>query len=346
MKKFLINANFSIGEAPRQAIPSNGDFFPTCSITGDNASLFCDAWNWILSLKTPDDSIDTEEYEIELSIYNSPRRWNWVLSIQNLNSQFLKKITIKWVHNANFLISSLVICGNSIPTVIKNGAIQDANISVVTDLFIKNCIISGWNIYSSELEKLYFLDSDLWKCYLNNITIDDLVIKNCNINNIQLSNINIKNVDTSWMRNPEIKELYRHLKYLFDEIWNKTEANKFFAEEMEYYQKSLSLKDLDKIMISFLQRYSNNYGNSWLRPLVWIILLSFLYTLIANCPSFACVCWNVQDWSCFSSHWLKNVSQFPTELKNASNWWFFWYSIVMGSLIYQFLVALRRISQR
>lgn len=145
----------------------------------------------------------------------------------------------------------------------------------------------------------------------------------------------------------EIKDYYRQLKHSHDEIWNKTEANKFFAKEMFYHRKNLWLdKDYGAWFVSLLQLVSNNYGAFWWLPLLWIVGISFIYTLLVNCPNFSCVCWDIQDWNCFSTYWLKNVSQFPTELKNASNWWFFFYSIMMGSLIYQFLIALRRISQR
>jgi hypothetical protein len=145
---------------------------------------------------------------------------------------------------------------------------------------------------------------------------------------------------------PEMKEFYRQLKYSHDEIWNKTEANKFFAKEMEYHRKSLNWKDWDKICISWLQQYSNNYWNSWFLPFCWMVALAVFYTIWSNCPDFTCSCWWWIDWTCFWSYLLKNVSQFPTEIKNAPSWWYFFYSIWMWILIYQFIIALRRISQR
>lgn len=230
--------------------------------------------------------------------------------------------------------------------------------TINSDLIFERCNMSEemWNNISLEID-----NSHIWTLVINRTEFFKIISTDTKITSIFPYKITFWAIETKWNQPflnltqkhislsntiSEIKDYYRQLKHSHDEIWNKIEANKFFAKEMEYYEKSLTWKEWDKKLISFIQRISNNYGNSWLRPFFWIFIISFLYTLIFECWSFKCACWWSQDWSCFSDHWLKNVSQFPTELKNAKDWWFFWYAIIMGSLIYQLFVALRRISQR
>lgn len=226
-------------------------------------------------------------------------------------------------------------------------------------LKISKCNIVRWmkfSIYWSIIEALELSDIELpeeWWLPISNSTINSVFFHRISLEKLKLNCIRWngfeklqKKLWTQKNSPSEMKEFYRQLKNSHDEIWNKTEANKFFAKEMEYYEKSLTWKEWDKKTISFIQRFSNNYGNSWIRPFLWIIGISFLYTFSFDCWNFYCTCWWAQNWECFWDYWLKNLSQFPAELKNINSWPFFIYVIIMGSLIYQLLVALRRISQR
>lgn len=215
------------------------------------------------------------------------------------------------------------------------------NLTLLSSTFIKNSFIDI--DFPSDRNKSIFRDVDFHGNSFSNVNWWEYFSEQQLLPYSENNVIKFKSTNIPY---PSLKELYRRLKFEYDSVWNKTEANKFFAKEMEYYEKSLTWKEWDKKTISFIQRFSNNYGNSWIRPFLWIIGISFLYTFSFDCWNFNCACWRMQDWNCFSSHWLKNVSQFPTELKNAKDWWFFFYAVIMGSLFYQLLVALRRISQR
>ncbi len=148
-----------------------------------------------------------------------------------------------------------------------------------------------------------------------------------------------------------MKDVFRMFKFEYDSIWNKTEANKFFAKEMEYYRKSLTWRDWDKKIISLLQEYSNNYGNSWIYPLGWTFIISSIYTSLHffNNTQHS-HCW---EWFClhsflfteFFSEVIKNINVLD-DFKNIQTPWDFLFRIIIAFFIYQFIVALRRISQR
>ena len=278
-----------------------------------------------------------------------------LLTIENvkIDSLQISQGNIQWIHTDSTDIWDL-----KIEWINLTGFVIIRNNTSIHSLIFEKCSMSDELWVNTRLE----LDnSKIWTLVLNRTSFPNIISINTEISWIFPYKMSFKEIEVkwkngflkileqfeSWNNTPsEMKDYYRQLKHSHDEIWNKTEATKFFAKEMEYYEKSLSLSEWDKKLISKLQKFSNNYWNSWLQPFIWIIAVSFLYTYLSDCWDFKCTCWWIQDWSCFSSHWLKNVSQFPTELKNAKDWWFFLYAIIMGSLFYQLLVALRRISQR
>lgn len=240
------------------------------------------------------------------------------------------------------------------------------NLEVVESFYINHCHLEKlflmnvllWNtnyihdttlgscfVYRTELTKLYSFNN-LWK-WLYNIEIT-------NTNDI-LKDQELKNTEG------EIKEYYRQLKFAHDSIWNKTEANKFFAKEMEYYEKSLSWKtDWDKKIISLLQRWISNFWNSWLRAFWFYLLFCILVYLLGE--FFLEHSWVIRshiqgiinfwkdDW-----RWIllgsesKELARFLNplpELKEDKNILWIIFSISKILIVYQIVVALRRISQR
>lgn len=167
--------------------------------------------------------------------------------------------------------------------------------------------------------------------------------------------------------NPEIKELYRQLKLSHDSIWNKTEANKFYEKEMEYYRKSLweeKPRKWQKIIISYLNDLISDYGLNWWRAFkFYLFFCLFIYIAhelirVHNLNAYSLLSWIVEFWQ---NNWNNiarlnwNNSQFNEfawflnplpELKENKTILWLLFSTLKILIVYQIVVALRRISQR
>lgn len=75
------------------------------------------------------------------------------------------------------------------------------------------------------------------------------------------------------------RETFRIIKQSFDDVGNKLEANKFFAEEMIAYSKELLRKNgnYSEKFVFFTNYLVSNFGKSYVKPLVLLIILLFLY---------------------------------------------------------------------
>lgn len=223
------------------------------------------------------------------------------------------------------------------------------------NLDLSDTLIWSGRIFDSTINKVEFKKADLGTLSFSQVTFSKpLSIERTSLSKVGLVGINWSPgilSDTN-IALEDIQSSYQQLKHNMDQIWNKTEANKFFAKEMEYYEKSLSWKsDWDKKFISMLQRYSNNYWNSWILPLGWIFILSWLYTslhLFSNIQASHCwhwFCFHVAPYGVFFNEVIKNINVLD-DFKNIDNAGIFLYRIFIAFFIYQFIVALRRISQR
>jgi hypothetical protein len=149
----------------------------------------------------------------------------------------------------------------------------------------------------------------------------------------------------------EMKENFRMLKHEHDEIWNKTEANKFFAKEMEYHMKSLkeSWNKWD-YFIAHLQKFVSNFGQDWLRALTIYFIVCLLYFGFSQIWQglYNFISWSRPIIQSICTAW-KELVQYLNPLPKFDEIQWFWYllfSLVKWLLVYQIIVALRRISQR
>lgn len=79
----------------------------------------------------------------------------------------------------------------------------------------------------------------------------------------------------------QIKETYRQLKYAVSKQGDTVQEAFFYGEEMKTYSKSLSFKNKfeDKLVIKASKCFSN-FGQSFLRPLLWLLFFHQLFLLI------------------------------------------------------------------
>jgi hypothetical protein len=188
---------------------------------------------------------------------------------------------------------------------------------------------SGLKIINSNLEKVYFSRTNLEKLELIGVTWDGF-----------------RNLKQWENENTEMKEFYRQLKHSHDEIWNKTEANKFFAKEMEYYEKSLGWNEWNKKLISILQRVVSDYWNDWFRAFWWYLVVCLIWIIGVYLNHLNC--WTFTE-ELIDNDIFKTSRVYINPLPKTDEVPSFWYMFIMLLkllVVYQIGVSLRRISQR
>lgn len=297
-------------------------------------------------------SIDITEITDNSQIMITGNSWLENLNISNMYP----------VWNKNRILKSLCLASN-----IKNIRIEWLMNTLIIDyLQIYNSDIERWFIKNLHINSLEWDNIEIKDTYFSNIVFpsksSDFRVRSFRLVNSIFSNINwgayfsesysSSDGKTNFrIEDWEMKELYRTFKYSHDQIWNKTEANKFYAKEMEYYRKSLGRNEFDKKLISWVQQYTSNYWNSWILPLWWIFGLSSIYTSfsgfkeIISSYCFRGICIHTTEYLNYFSQVIININPLDDfkDIKTPAD---FIYRISLSFFIYQFLVALRRISQR
>lgn len=243
-----------------------------------------------------------------------------------------------------------------------------------------------WLMDPLEIGFLQIYNSDIKKWFFKNLTINALEWDNLEINDTYFSNISFpsksqnfrirsfrllnaifSNIDwgeyfsesyrsSDWkinfsIENWETKELYRMFKYEHDQIWNKTEANKFFAKEMEYHMKLLEKDSTKKweYRVAWIQKEVSDFGNDWTRAflvylgLIFIGFISYQIYLVLD-PKL------IFDYSCEGfKKWVvdfTNLANPIPKIEDINNPFSLLFAITKILIVYQIVVALRRISQR
>tara|TARA_R110001599_G_scaffold350254_2_gene580039 strand:+ start:22654 stop:24183 length:1530 start_codon:yes stop_codon:yes gene_type:complete len=84
-------------------------------------------------------------------------------------------------------------------------------------------------------------------------------------------NANINSTNTN-------RETFRIIKNSFDKIGNHIDANKFFVQEMRKYKNDLKKKKVtQEKIIYFINEKFSNFGQSYIRPILWLLLVSTIY---------------------------------------------------------------------
>lgn len=326
--------------------------------------LYSNFWNESLSIESSDFYLIEIYLPVFFHLKNSKVKHLKIIGVSLWQEIDISNVKVKKLEIANWLLST--------GEIINKIKLLDISLAEISDFSIisyntERIEISTFNLLSSSigngfLEKLKF-DSICWQnLHLNNIYFADIIfprdknkfliryirIKACSFINIDWWNYfrEIKDYNHAiW--NKEMKELYRIFKYEHDLIWNKTEANKFFSKEMEYYRKSLldnygwrTFFDIwiwQKRVICWYNQLTNDFWNSWIRPILIMVLLVWVATFYEFLNSTGSFNWNTQI--------LSNILPI-SEIWKFTTWFDFLYQITWAALIYQFIIALRRISQR
>jgi len=194
-------------------------------------------------------------------------------------------------------------------------------------------------------KKANFSNINLWKTIFNWVEIKKLYLENTNLNDCIFNwvdfpdNYELLKKKLSYKK---MKDNYRQLKFVMEKNWNKTEANKFFEKEMEYYMKSLSIKKWwfrkifkslynkgfvwkdakkiwEKITLAFWYTISE-FWNNWLKPLQLLFFISISATIFDAVST---------------SLWIEKVPY-----TNIVLWNFYWDLIFILWIVFTFIILL------
>lgn len=306
--------------------------------------------------------LNISEFIYQVGWVNTTENWNYTFISSNIwkidfsTNDFSKESNdfFKSINFHNCILHNLFLRNINIGSRKMKQEVNKNWLLLIDCIFQKDWLFQSSN---SNIEYLEIRNVDNQRINLFNNTINATFVSQSNLEEVSISWLNVGWFYNLWnkslsnssivINNFELKELYRQLKFSHDKIWNKIEANKFFAKEMDYYRKSLIENYIwrtffdagiwQKRLICWYNLLTNNFWNSWVRPLLWMVLLVWVATIF----QFLNYDWSF-DWK---QQVLSNILPI-SEIGEFDTWYSFIYQISWAALIYQFIVALRRISQR
>lgn len=175
---------------------------------------------------------------------------------------------------------------------------------------------------------------------------------------LDIENINLKEAPNFLNTNINSKysnrETFRIIKSSFDKIHNYIEANKYFVYEMQKYKKELqgTNKTQEKLIL-FLNEKLSNYGQSYIRPMLYMVATSIIYYLLIlgyeNNILYGIhtsINGALEKISSFVNSVSKNILPFSKTLKVGMEFVSLVFYIIFASLIWQTLVAVKRHTRR
>ncbi len=252
-------------------------------LINNNSQFTFNFWDYIWIFK-----------ELIISYEKTDNNW-WLLNFTNFR-------IIKFLINNNYSISTSfkkIRIYNNIELkyfLVENINIWELILENINNNFesfeIRNCKVGKLVIKNSNLWNAVFNWVEIWELEIQNVTLNDCIFNWVDFyNNYKLSNNNW-NISTR-----TLKDNYRQLKHVMDKNWNHTEANNFYALEMEEYMKfynninKLSYKEVfknifdikkssnywEKLILNFNYLINNFWTNIILNMYTIFIYLSICY---------------------------------------------------------------------
>jgi len=149
-------------------------------------------------------------------------------------------------------------------------------------------------------------------------------------------------------------ETFRIIKHSFDKVGNTTEANRYFAMEMNQQRKDTGFwNDPEKKMILFFNKILSDYGQSFLLPFVWLCILTIAYTLTLDFAEtftikefFPNNYQQIQSIINSMNNFAKNIIPYQKFLKEGMEFVSLIFLLFYTVFIYHFIVAVKRRTKR
>ena len=212
------------------------------------------------------------------------------------------------------------------------------------------------NNISQDVKKVEFNDIEV----LEEFILERVDFKNTYFNDFDISKakkvisktsfIDAHLSDISWGDISTInanQSTFRQLKFVNDSQANYIEANNFYMMEMKKYKQSLENKKgfSQEKVVFWLSENISNFGQSWVKPLVLIVLTNISFYYIARIHQFCIL--NIENLKCTIDSFVIFVGfKLPKEeFCGVLEWWLI-NKIVVGILFYYLIIALKRKTKR
>ena len=135
------------------------------------------------------------------------------------------------------------------------------------------------------------------------------------------------------------KETFRIIKHSFDKIGNTSEANRYFSYEMaKEMQETMFLKSPAKKTMLFFNKILSNFGQWYLLPLIWLIVLLPFHQWIVSGHTFD----NLDT----LNNIVKNILPIKRFLNAGMEFISLLFYVAYSVLIYHFVIAVKRVTKR
>jgi hypothetical protein len=189
--------------------------------------------------------LTSEEFKV-INLGNKANNKVWIKRITSNSIHFL------WLHNDGLL------------------SLQDIQAKEISES-------TSFNISES-----YFGNAELY--HINLKSFRKIQIFNCHLQNIIPVNVkwNFNESAYEGIKPDYLREFFRQLKNICAKNMDKVSQLRFEKMEMDAYTLQLNPKtDFQDWIILKSNELSNSHGQSWAKPLLWLLLFSFvLYTLL------------------------------------------------------------------
>jgi len=240
----------------------------------------------------------------------------------------------------------------------KNFLLQEININRGNYLFFRLNISENFVIKNSVLDRFKFIDSDFSNNDLKIELIDSSIIS-VEFINTSFGKVSEKRICSHLFENDPFKarDIYRQFKHTFDSRNDFIIGNDFYSIEMKAHEKYLKSQNWNKNnwqekLVFIIHKWASNFGQSWIRPLIWIIIsaltftgIKFLYKI--NFP------YNIlpdkigkvlNAVAIFLNEFAKSLIPLFANKKEVHGLEFvsLLFSVIIAFFVYQFIVAVRR----
>jgi hypothetical protein len=137
------------------------------------------------------------------------------------------------------------------------------------------------------------------------------------------------------------RDIFRQIKVVMDKQKNHIDFNFFHSLELEEYRKELKnykwYQNIEDKIIFNLNRWSSNFSQSWIRPLILLILFSAL--------TYSGLCYSNNLKECCINNFFQFFNPLNKKViddfENIYAIWFL-HKIISIFFVYQIIIALRR----
>ncbi len=275
-------------------------------------------------------SIFYEWVDFNLSTFEKTAYLN---SINFHNNVFFEKTKFKEVWNfcySDFSLSKIVIfeeCEFALNFEnIERHQKHFQNVNFPDTTKIINCDLTNVSFLKSRITDVHFETCKFPKKIQDEIDLEKKISENKTVKAEDYENV---------------ENIYRQLKYNFDEKKSFQQADEFYVREMEMKHERFNLnKGYNWVnwIISWLYRDISVYNSSPMRALLWLSFLILFFALIYHCGTYGSIA--------FEYSFTNAIPFVPTpenmKLKDGLQWFGYFQKIISAGIILLFGLSLRR----